>query len=127
MSTAGENFQLCLLLNQNCSEVRSVSPIPWRLINPNGAPLQDHQNGLKPKVEPKLVEFLLEPNLRGPSMPLKIRIFSFFFQIFTIPFFSKKNYALGLRWRVLKPVGISSVSIHTGLEGFLDLEPHSNS
>ena len=30
------------------------SPIPWRPINPNGAPLQDLQNGLKPKLEPKL-------------------------------------------------------------------------
>ena len=30
------------------------TPIPWRPINPNGAPLQDLQNGLKPKVEPKL-------------------------------------------------------------------------
>ena len=31
-----------------------TSPIPWRPINSNGTPFQDLQNGLKPKLEPKL-------------------------------------------------------------------------
>ena len=35
-------------------EESNPPPIPWRPINPNGAPFQDLQNGLKPKLEPKL-------------------------------------------------------------------------
>ena len=65
-----------------------------------------------------------------PQRPLEApenQDFQFFFQIFSIPFFSKKKFIKGgLQGKVLKPLGMALVGIYAGLEGILDLEPNSN-
>ena len=61
-----------------------------------------------------------------PLDPTENQDFQFFFKFLVYLFFQKKIYALGLLWKVLKPLGMALVSIYTGLEEFIDLVSNSN-
>ena len=69
---------------------------------------------------------MLEPNLSGLWRLLNIRIFNFFQIFLLITFFQKKIIVRELLVMVLKQLGMASVSIQAGVEGFLELEPNSN-